>query len=184
MASDGLTLLLNRLCAGETDLESEVVERVYAELRRLAGAQMRSERKDHTMQPTALVNEAYLRLLGQAKVGVPSRAHFFNAAARAMRQVLIEHARARLRKKRGGGRLRVHLNLDDLVRDDDPSELVAVDEALSRLEQQEPRAAAVARLRIYSGLDNAETAEVLGLAKRTVEREWTYLRTWLYDALN
>ncbi len=184
MSSDGLTVLLNRLCAGETDLEREVVERVYAELRRLAGREMRSERKDHTMQPTALVNEAYLRLLGQAKVGVASRAHFFNAAARAMRQVLIEHARARLRKKRGGDRLRVHLNLDDLVRDDDPSELVAVDEALSRLEEQDPRAAAVARLRIYSGLDNAQTAEVLGLAKRTVEREWTYLRTWFYDALN
>ena len=156
---------------------------VYEDLHRMARAQMRAERSGHTLQTTAVVNEAYLRLLGGAAVCLSDRRHFFAAAARAMRQILVDHARARGRIKRGGNRLREVLGEVPANGRENPSELLALDEALRRLEEQDERAAEVVRLRFFAGLDVAETADVLGVSTRTVKREWAFARAWLHDAL-
>lgn len=156
---------------------------VYEELRALARSQLRGERPDHTLQPTALVHEAYLRLLKGAQPPWADRQHFFRAAAEAMRRILIEHARGRGRVKRGGKRIRVDLSGVDLAREEDLDQLLALDDAFRRLEQQDPEAADVVRLRFYAGLSVAETAQAKGLSERTVKREWAFARAWLYDCL-
>jgi RNA polymerase sigma factor (TIGR02999 family) len=157
---------------------------VYGELRTLARAQLRNERPDHTLEPTALVHEAYLRLIGAAAPPWSDRQHFFRAAAEAMRRILIEHARKRGRVKRGGpGRLRVDLSGVNLASADDADSLLALDDAFRRLEQQDPEAADVVRLRFFAGLSVAETAQATGRSERTVKREWAFARAWLYDAL-
>ena len=156
---------------------------VYDELRTLARAHLRHERPDHTLQPTALVHEVYLRLLGTTQPPWNDRQHFFRAAAEAMRRVLIEHARRRGRVKRGGRRVRVELGAVDLANDEDLEQLVALDDAFRRLEQQDPQAADVVRLRFFAGLSVEETAQATGLSERTVKREWAFARAWLYDAL-
>lgn len=171
---------------------AEAMERllpaVYEELRVMAAAHLRGEREGHTLQSTALVHEAYLRLVGAEAPPWRSRAHFFHAAAEAMRRILIEHARRRSRAKRGGRRLRV--DLDDALRDPrlvdwpDPDELLAVDQAIRRLEEEDARAAEVVRLRYFAGLDVDETAKALDLSERTVMREWAYAKAWLRDALD
>ncbi len=156
---------------------------VYAELRALAAANLRHERPDHTLQPTALVHEAYLRLLGGRNPPWTDRRHFFRAAAEAIRRILIEHARKRGRLKRGGGRVRVTLNTVNLATDENLEEIVALDEALRRLDRQDARMADVVRLRFFAGLSVAETAKALEVSERTVKREWSYARAWLYEAL-
>jgi RNA polymerase sigma factor (TIGR02999 family) len=159
-----------------------VFDQVYAELRQMAAQLMADERAEHTLQPTALVHEAYLKSLGsQPPSG--SRAQFFFAAARAMRQILVDHARARLRVKRGGGRPRISSNLDSVSSGREPAEFLAVEEALRRLEAVDARAGKVAHLRLHGGLGLAEVAEMLGISTRTAEREWTFARTWLYEEL-
>ena len=156
---------------------------VYDELRTLAAAQLRRERRDHTLQPTALVNEAYMRLLGAERPSWDDRGHFFRAAAEAMRRILVEHARRRGRLKRGGDRVRV--TLSGLGADDEPDaeEILALDDALRRLEEQDARTADVVRLRFFAGLSVEETARALDLSERTVKREWSFARAWLYAAL-
>jgi len=160
---------------------------VYDELRMIAAAHLRGERQGHTLQATALVHEAYARLVGTDAPPWRSRAHFFHAAAEAMRRILIDHARSCSRMKRGGGRARVEL--DDALEDarfadwPDPDELLAVDEAMRRLEEQDPRAADVVRLRYFAGLSVDETASALDVSVRTVMREWAYAKAWLRDAL-
>lgn len=156
---------------------------VYDELRVLARAHLRHERPDHSLRATALVHEAYLRLLGDHRPAWNDRRHFFRAAAEAMRRILIEHARRRGRVKRGGGRVRVALESADLAAEQDLEDLLALDDAFRRLDKQDPRAADVVRLRFFAGLSVAETAEALDLSERTVKREWTFARAWLYDAL-
>lgn len=156
---------------------------LYDELRALARAQLRHERPDHTLQPTALVHEAYLRLLGGGQPPWNDRQHFFRAAAEAMRRILIEHARKRSRVKRGGKQIRVELSGVDLAGDQDLDQLLALDDAFRRLEEQDPQAADVVRLRFYAGLSVEETAQAAGLSERTVKREWAFARAWLYDAL-
>jgi RNA polymerase sigma factor (TIGR02999 family) len=157
---------------------------VYDGLRAIARARLRSERPGHTLQATALVHEAYLRLVGEDAPPWSGRAHFFHAAAEAMRRILIEHARSRARVKRGGGRVRVGLDEVQLSHLPDPDELLAVDEAIRRLEEVDDRAADVVRLRYFAGLSVDETAEALDLSERTVMREWAYAKAWLKDALS
>lgn len=165
----------------------EVLERlvpvVYDELRVLAAAQLRGERADHSLQPTALVHEAYVRLAADDRTPWQDRGHFFRAAARAMRRILIEHARRRRRKKRGGGRRRVSLGAIEASSWDEPEDLLALDEALRRLERRDPRSAEVVQLRYFGGFSVPETAEALGVSERTVNREWTFARAWLRAAL-
>lgn len=163
----------------------ELFGQVYDQLRVLARRRMSEERTDHTLQATSLVNEAYLRLAGSGEARWSSRGEFFVAAAQAMRRILIEHARSRASVSRGSGRIRrVPNNVLDLVADEDRiPEIVALDEAVSRLEEVSPSVAAVVRLRFYAGLSVDETAEALGLSPRTVKREWTYARAILFRAL-
>jgi len=156
---------------------------VYDELRSLAANMLRGERHNHTLQPTALVHEAYLRLVRNQNLEWSSRAQFYVAAAQAMQRILIEHARKKKRLKRGGNRRRVASNVVGLARDENLEDVVALHEAIDRLEGEDPRAALVTRLRFYSGLSVEETAKAMQLSERTVMREWAYARAWLHDAL-
>jgi RNA polymerase sigma factor (TIGR02999 family) len=179
---------ITRILASMGDRDrKEVMERLvpllYDELRALARAHLARERSDHTLQATALVHEAYVRMLGGSHPPWNDRSHFFRAAAEAMRRVLIEHARRRGRVKRGGGRARVELREAHLVDDQDLDRLLALDDAIRRLDEQDPRAADVVRLRYFAGLSVADTARALDLSERTVKRDWTLARAWLYEAL-
>lgn len=168
------------------DAMERLVPLLYDELRALARAQLNRERPDHTLQATALVHEAYLRLLGASHPPWNDRRHFFRAAAEAMRRILVEHARAKNRLKRGGDRIRVELEdslLPEGADERDLDQLLALDEAFRRLDGQDPRAADVVRLRYFAGLSVADTASALGLSERTVKREWAFARAWLFDAL-
>jgi RNA polymerase sigma factor (TIGR02999 family) len=157
---------------------------LYDELRSLARSRLGRERIGHSLVPTALVHEAFLRIVGDREDGWASRAQFFAAAAEAMRRILIEHARAHGRVRNGGGQQRITLTGIDLSAPESLDQVIPVDEALQRLQQADPRAAEVVRLRFYAGLSEAETAEALGLSERTVRREWSYARAWLFDALD
>jgi RNA polymerase sigma factor (TIGR02999 family) len=160
---------------------ADLLPAVYDELRTLASYRLARERPDHTLQATALVHEAYARLAKSHPF--QNKAHFFHAAAEAMRRILIEHARRRMRVKRGGGPTkltRLPPNILDLAQTPDTNEVIAWDDAISELEKESPQSAAVVRLRFYAGLSVAETAEALGISERTVTREWTYARAWLY----
>ena len=161
----------------------QLVPAVYDELRQIARAQLRNERTDHSLQATALVHEAYLRLMTDRRPPWNDEGHFFRAAAEAMRRILIEHARARGRVKRGGDPIRVDLSSADLASEEDLDQIVALDDAFRRLEEQDHRAADVVRLRFYAGLSVEETAKALDMSERTVKREWAFARAWLYDAL-
>src|SRR4051794_2717344 len=158
----------------DSDSAAELFPLVYQQLRNLARQRMANERPGHTLQATALVHEAYLKLLGGKSSPWASQKQFFFAAAEAMRQILIDHARARAGLKRGGGRKRVPLSGLDLSSDEQIPEILALDETISRLEKVSPDVAAVVRLRFYAGLSVEETAAALGISPRTVKREWTY----------
>ena len=160
-----------------------LVALVYSELRGLAQARLRHERPEHTLEASALVHEAYLRLMGGDYPAWNDRQHFFRAAAEAMRRILIEHARSRVRGKRGGKQVRVPLTGLDLATEQDPAEILALDEAIRRLREQDPRAAEIVELRFFGGLSVEETAQTLEVSERTVKREWAVARAWLYDAL-
>jgi RNA polymerase sigma factor (TIGR02999 family) len=170
---------------GDGDRSEELLALVYRQLRAIAQQRMADERAGHTLQATALVHEAYLRLMGDRPVEWANRAHFFYAAAEAMRRILIEHARARGRLKRGGGRVGPAEpgSLVDLAADLDPDRILSLDESLCRLEQQDRGLAAVVRLRFYAGLSVEDTGAALGLSSATVKRRWAFARAWLYDRL-
>jgi RNA polymerase sigma-70 factor (ECF subfamily) len=178
-----LAALLARVRAGEEGAEAALINEVHGELRAMAARYLAGECQGHTLQPTALVHEAYLKRAGSDPGRLAGRAQFFHAAARAMRQLLVDHARSRASLKRGGDRVRVQADLASIASGERPEELLAVEEALSRLEGVDARCAEVVRLRIFAGLDVATVAQVLGLSTRTVEREWAYARTWIYEAL-
>jgi RNA polymerase sigma factor (TIGR02999 family) len=160
---------------------------VYDQLRRLARQYMSQERPDHTLQATALVHEAYVRVMGGGRIEWHSKAQFFHAAAEAMRRILIDRGRHRRALKMGGTsvgpRKRIPLSSVDLAVDMDAEEILALDEAILRLEKVAADVAAVVRLRFYAGLGVEETAQVLGVSPRTVNREWTYARAWLFREL-
>ena len=183
MAETPVTRLLN----GEAADSGRLLEVVYDQLRGIAQQRMAHERRDHTLQATALVHEAYLRLVGDAEVSWANRAHFFAAAAEAMRRILIEHARGRARLKRGGdgghAPVRRPLNVLDLAQEHDPAQILTLDEAICRLSEQDLDAAQVVRLRFFAGLSVEETAAALGVSPSTVDREWAFARAWLHRAL-
>jgi RNA polymerase sigma factor (TIGR02999 family) len=183
--ASAVTRILADLRGGSSRAAGELLPIVYDQLRALARQNMHRERAGHTLQATALVHEAFVRLLGDADVAWDSRGHFYVAAAEAMRRILIEHARSRGREKRGGGRQRVPLTVVDVPAPaDDPEQILAVDDALRRLEGEDPDAANVVRLRFFAGLGVEETARALGKSPRTVAREWAFARAWLMDELS
>lgn len=163
--------------------EAELLEAVYDHLRRIAQQRMAGERAGHTLQATALVHEAFVKLLGDEGLTWESRGHFYAAAAQAMRRILIDHARARATLKRGGQGKRVPLSVLDLATETDPEQVIALEEAMTRLEETDSRAASVVRLRFYAGLDVEQTAQALGLSERTVMRDWAYARAALFEAI-
>jgi len=183
VAEADLTLLLERAGRGEAGADGALLARVYEELRQLAGSQMRREAAGHTLQPTALVNEAWLRLVGTSG-GWQNRRHFFGAAAQAMRQVLVDHARRRNAEKRGGGLARVTLAEAENVGVDAEAEVLQVADLLEKLEARNARLARLVELRYFAGLDIESTADVLGVSPATVKRDWAYARAWLLEQID
>jgi RNA polymerase sigma factor (TIGR02999 family) len=181
-----VTGLLRRWSEGDPQALETLIPLVYEELRRLAASYLRSERPGHTLQPTALVHEAYLRMLGQKNVLWQNRTHFFGIAAQMMRRILIDDARRRSAAKRDGGPLRVDLDVleNGEASVDRATELLAVDRALEQLEKLDPRQARIVELRFYGGLTVEETAEVAGISTATVKREFRIARAWLRQELD
>ena len=184
MDAGEITRLLGEVRGGNRDVESQLMEAVYPELRRLAASLLQGERPGHTLQATALVNEAYLRLLGHADLDWKDRVHFFAAAAQSMRRILVDYARMRNAAKRPGARQQVEITDVLLISDDRLDELIAVDELLTRLAQWDARQCRIVELRYYGGLTEEEVAEVMGIGVRTVSREWEHARAWLHGELN
>ncbi len=178
-----VTRILIAIEGGDSRAAAKLLPLVYEQLRAIARQRMAQERAGHTLQATALVHEAYLRLVGGQQVPWMNRAHFYLAAAEAMRRILIEHARKRDRVKRGGDRRRVPVSVADLAAEQDSEEILAVDEAVRRLEETDAQAAKVVQLRFFAGLSVDETARALDLSPRTIAREWAYARAWLHNAL-
>ncbi len=174
-----VTRLLGEAAAGNAQAARELLPLVYRSLHDLAERRMRDERRGHTLQATALVHEAYMRLVDGHNVAWDNRAHFYAAAAEAMRRILIEHARRVGAKKRGGDRVREIASVADLAHEDTVSDALEIDAAIEALHQVDPRAASVVQLRFYTGLSIDETAAALGVAPSTVDREWRYARSWL-----
>ena len=179
-----VTRLLHAVGDGDTAAFDRLMPLVYDELRRLARYVLRGERAGHTLDTTGLVHEAYLKLAGQAQVDWHGRAHFFSIAARAMRQILVDHARRRQAQKRGGERERVTLSDGDaLALDVDWAELLDLDAALHRLADLDERLHTVVEFRFFGGMTEEEVAGVLDVSKRTVQRDWRKARAWLYREL-
>jgi RNA polymerase sigma factor (TIGR02999 family) len=175
-----VTRILSAIEQGDPQAAGQLLPLVYDELRRLAAQKLAGEAPGHTLQATALVHEAYLRLVGPEDNPLwESRGHFFAAAAEAMRRILVESARRRGRQKRGGGRPRVDLLEADLTVDDPPDEMLAVDDALERLEAEDPQAAELVKLRYFAGLSVEEAAQALGMSRATAYRHWSYARAWV-----
>jgi len=186
MSSDNpldITELLERARAGDRKAPGELLPIVYEQLRARARREMAGEPQGHTLQPTALVHEAYVRLVGAQELEWESRAHFYVAAAEAMRRILIEHARKKRRIKRGGDRRRVPLDVIDLAERGHPEEILSLDQAIGRIGKRDPQLADLVRLRFYAGLSEEETAAALGVSARTVRREWSVARAWLLREL-
>ena len=179
-----VTRILNAVELGDFAAADQLLPLVYDELRKLAAARMADEAADHTLQATALVHEAWLRLTGdEPDTRFANRAHFFAAAAEAMRRILVDRARARATGKRGGGWERIDLEKVEIAADADDETLVLVSELLEKLAQEEPKVAEVVKLRFFAGLTLEEIGQALGLSERTVKRHWSFARAWLYDAM-
>jgi RNA polymerase sigma factor (TIGR02999 family) len=180
MTRESVTEILRRATAKDGDAIERLLPLVYDELRALAGRHLRSERPDHTLQPTALVHEAYLKLVDQTRVDWRGRGHFLAVASLAMRRLLVDHARARRRERRGGGAPKLSLSAALPVADDSQAEeIVAVDRLLDALAGFDPRAAKVVECRFFGGLSIEETAAALELSPMTVKRSWRVARAWL-----
>lgn len=180
---DDITGMLHKLQDNPAAIES-VITSVYDELRSIASARLRGERSDHSLEATSLVNEACLRLIGGASQRFEGRTHFFGAVAVAMQRVLIDHARSRGRAKRGGGRVKLPLDVVDLAVDADVEDVLALEEALRVLETEDAQAHGVVRLRFFVGLSVEQAAEVLGISSRTAARDWAYARARLAELLD
>ena len=176
-----VTLLLAQLREGNQEAANQLVPLVYDELRRIAGSYMQRERVGHTLQATALVHEAYVRLAGGQPVEWQNRAHFYAIAAHTMRQVLLDYARRRHADKRGGSEARkVDVDAELLIAEDSLDEVMAIDELLQRLAKIDPRQSRLIELRFFAGLNVEETAEVMGVSPITVKREWRSAKAWLH----
>jgi len=178
-----VTRILNAIEQGDGKAADELLPLVYEELRRLATQKMLHEQPGQTLQPTALVHEAYLRLVGEGAQNWKSRGHFFGAAAEAMRRILVERARMKQRIRHGGEHHRIELENLECVAEQPSEELLALDQALSKLSEQEPLKADIVKLRYFAGLTAEQTAEVLNIAKATADRYWAYARAWLFNEI-
>jgi RNA polymerase sigma factor (TIGR02999 family) len=179
-----VTELLARISAGDRAAENALLPLVYAELHRQATRQMRSERAGHTLQPTALVHEVYLRLCSSSTTDCRDRAHFFRLAAQLMRRILIDYARRRNAQRRGSGASPVTLDESFVVSEVDLDNAIEVDALLSKLEQISPRQAHVVEMRFFGGLNESEIAVALGIDERTVRRDWLKAQAWLHEQLH
>ena len=175
-----VTTLLLAWNSGDREALDRLMPLIYNELRRLARRYMRSENPGHSLQATALVNDLYVRLIDQKRVNWQNRAHFFGAAAQIIRRLLVDHARARHRLKRGGGALKVELNEALSASQPIQMDLIALDDALHRLAVMEPQQSRIIELRFFGGLSTEETAEALNISPATVKRDWAFARAWLY----
>jgi RNA polymerase sigma-70 factor (ECF subfamily) len=179
-----VTVLLARMSSGQRDALEQLLPLVYHELRRLAARYMQDERPGHTLQPTALVHEAYLRLTNQDRANWQNRAQFMGVAGQLMRRILVDHARKRCAAKRGGSLLTLDESASKQLADvSRPEEILAVHLTLERLERLDPQQGKLVELRYFAGLSAEETAEAMGLSLRTVEREWTTAKAWLRSQL-
>ncbi|MFY9558772.1 MAG: sigma-70 family RNA polymerase sigma factor [Terriglobales bacterium] len=174
-----VTELLMNWSKGDLEAREALMPLVYDELRRLAASCLRRERPDHTLQPTALVNEAYLRLVEEKNVNWQSRSHFFGVSAKLMRRILVDHARAHLAEKRGSGIPKVGLTEAIAMSKERPAELLALDESLTRLAELDPQQALIVELRIFAGLTVEEAARLLNISPATVKRDWSVAKAWL-----
>lgn len=177
------TVLLDAVERGDSRAADRLLDLVYEELRRLAAYKMAQESPGHTLQPTALVHEAWLKLVGTGERKFQNRAHFFAVAAEAMRRILIDRARRRQTQRHGGQYERVELEENGLAAPAEDDQLLAVDEALERLSREHPIQAQVVKLRYYGGMTNEEIAQALDLSVSTVKNYWTFARAWLFDAM-
>ena len=178
-----ITSLLNKLAEGDQEAAAKLVPLVYNELRRIAASRLRHERPDHTLQTTALVHEAYIKLAGQPDAKWKNRSQFFAVASQVMRRILVDYARAQLRSRRGGRPQKIPLDEVVLVSSDRTEELLSVHESLLRLEKLDPRQGRVVELRYFGGLSVDEIAEVVGVTPRTVARDLNMAKAWLYGDL-
>lgn len=183
-ASGEVTHLLRQLRLGNKEAEGRLVPLVYGELRRIAAAYLRREGPAHSLQPTALVHEAYLRLADIKEIDWQDRSHFFAVSATIMRRILVDHARANRARKRGNGWDAVSLNDAILPSPERAPEILALDEALTRLSQLDRRQGKIVELRFFAGMSEEETGEVLGISSRTVKRDWRIARAWLFKELH
>jgi len=179
-----VTEILRSWSSGDRDAEARLFPLVYDELKLLARSYLRKERSEHTLQPTALVNEAYLRLIDQTRVDWKNRSHFYGIAAQIMRRILIDHARAQASGKRGGAAQKISLDDATISVNQDATELLALDEALTRLAAIDPRKERVVELIYFAGLDQKEVAVVLEVAEKTVQRDWQMAKLWLLRELS
>jgi RNA polymerase sigma factor (TIGR02999 family) len=175
--------MLQAVARGERHASSDLLPLVYEELRQLAGARMAREATGQTLQPTALVHEAWLRLVGEGSRSWENRAHFFGAAAEAMRRILIESARRKSRLKRGGGQLRVDIEDVELAATTPDDKILLIDEALERLQAEDPTKAKIVVLKFFGGLTNQEVAQSLNVTERTVERQWAFAKAWMFHCI-
>ena len=178
-----ITLVLDAINRGEKQAAEKLLPLVYDELRKLAAARMAHESAGHTLQPTALVHEAWLELVGDNKQDWKSRAYFFAAAAEAMRRILVWHARAKARLKRGGGQQRLNIEDLDLAIAEPDDKVLLVEEALGQLERDNPERARVVVMKFFGGMTNKEVAETMGIGERSVERHWMFAKSWLYHKI-
>ena len=178
-----ITLMLEAISAGDSQASEQLLPLVYKELRRLAAARMAQEEAGHTLQPTALVHEAWLRLAGDKQQPWQNRAHFFGAAAEAMRRILIERARRKSRLKRGSGQSLLDIADFDVAAAIPDDKILLVDEALEQLKLEDPEKAQVVLLKFFAGLTNERVAELLNVNERTVRRQWNFAKSWLFDRI-
>jgi RNA polymerase sigma-70 factor (ECF subfamily) len=178
-----LNELLVRASDGDQTAAAAFMESLYEDFRRVAAAQLRREPPGHTLQPTALVHEAFLRLIDQRRVTWQGRTHFIAVGAQAMRRILVDHARAAKRTKRGGARRRVELDDRMTVSPHDNEDVIAIDDAINELALLDPRQAKLVELRFFGGMTNEEVAQVLAISRATVDRQWRAAKAWLRDQL-
>ena len=179
-----VTRIINAIEQGDPEATEKLLPLVYEELRVLAAQKMAQEKPGQTLQATALVHEAYIRLVGAEAGNWKGRTHFFAAAAEAMRRILIENARRKKRLRRGGDKQRVEMQDADLAVEGPPDDLIALDEALTKLAEENPAKADLVKLRYFAGLTLEQAAEMLGISRATADRYWSYARAWLFDQIN
>lgn len=179
-SSKHITRLLNVYSNGNKDVLSEILPLVYDELRRISSKYLRGEYRNHTFQTTELVHEAYLKLIGSENISWQSRAHFFGIAAQSMRQILVDYARKKKAKKRGEGKPNIPLDSALEISNQSDEQIIALDDALKKLESVEERSGKIVELRFFSGLTIEETAEVLSISPATAKRDWNFAKAWLY----